>query len=196
MMLKDLILKNRSYRRFYQNVKIEKCDLIELVDLARLSPSPKNKQIIRFMVFNDEKINSEIFENLVWAGYLKEWAGPVEGERPSAYIILLADKKLSVSFDADLVNTAYGIACQSILLGAVEKGFGGCTIAALKKENLKKVLELKDNFEILCVIALGKPKEEIVIEEIDEDTDIKYYRDDKQRHHVPKRKLQNIIINF
>ncbi len=189
-MIKDLIIKNRSYRRFYQDIKIDRKDLVDLVDLARLSPSPKNKQVLKFLIFNDEVKNSEIFENLAWAAYLKDWKGPIEGERPSAYIILLADKILSPFFEADMVNTAFGIACQSILLGAVEKGFGGCLIGNIKKEKLKKVINLDEKFEILIVIALGKPKEEI-----DDEEDIKYFRDENQKHHVPKRKLMNLIIN-
>lgn len=195
-MIKDLILKNRSYRRFYQDFAVTKNDLADLIELARLSPSPKNKQVLKFMIFNEKEINSEIFETLAWAGYLKDWSGPSEGEKPAAYIILLADKTLSNSFDADLVNVAYGIACQSILLGAVEKGFGGCIIAAVKREILKKIIKIDDNLEILCVIALGKPKEEIVLEDIDNMGDIKYYRDENQKHHVPKRKLKDLIINF
>jgi len=191
-MFKDLILKNRSYRRFYQDIKIEGNELLELVDFARLSPSPKNKQILKFMIANTDNVNSKIFENLAWAGYLKEWDGPVIGERPSAYIIILADKKLSTSLEADYTNTAYGIACQSILLGAVEKGFGGCIIGAIKKNNLRNILNINESFEILCVIALGKPKEEIVIYDIDENEDIKYWRDENQIHHVPKRRMKDI----
>jgi len=193
-MIKDLILKNRSYRRFYQDFKIEKNDLYELVDLARLSPSPKNKQILKFMICNDADKNEQIFRQLAWAGYLLNWNGPEEGEKPSAYIIVLGDSNLSVSFEADYTNTSYGICCQSILLGAVEKELGGCIIASIKRENLKNILNLKPNFEILCVIALGKPKEEVIIDELVEGNDIRYWRDENKIHHVPKRKLEDIIV--
>jgi len=194
-MIKDLILKNRSYRRFEQDFVIEKQELIDLVDLARLSPSPKNKQIIKFFLSNDVITNQLIFQQLGWAGYLTNWNGPEESEKPSAYIILLGDSNLSHSFEADFTDTAYGIYCQSILLGAVEKELGGCIIASIKRDLLKDALNLDEHFEILCVIALGKPIEEVVIDNLSNSNDIRYWRDDNQIHHVPKRKLEDIIIN-
>ena len=188
-MLKDLILKNRSYRRFYQDYKISINDLKDLVELARLSPSGRNLQPLKYFLSADKNTNEKIFSTLAWAGYLKDWDGPVKGERPSAYIIILGDTSLTNNFYCD-----HGIVSQSMLLGAVEKGLGGCIFASIKREKLKTLLNIENYLEVLLVIALGKPKEEIVIEDVMED-DIKYYRDEKQVHHVPKRKLRELIIN-
>jgi len=187
--IRDLILKNRSYRRFYQEVDIKLETLKELVDLARLSPSAANKQPLKYILSCDPKKNTLIFPHLAWAGYLKDWPGPGEGERPSAYIIMLGDTEISQSFSIDL-----GIATQSILLGAVEKGLGGCNIASVNKEALRKALEIPNRYEILHVIALGKTKETVVIETAGADGDIKYWRDSQGIHHVPKRPLDEIII--
>ena len=126
----------------------------------------------------------------MWASYLKDWDGPVEGERPSAYIVVLGDTDIFKNFFWD-----HGIAAQSILLGAAEKGLGGCQFGSFKKESLRKVLEIKDQYEILMVIALGKAKENVVLEELEDPADIKYWRDEKKIHHVPKRKLEDIILN-
>jgi len=188
-MLKDLILKNRSYRRFYEDYKISKDDLKELVDLARLSASGRNLQPLKYYLSADEETNGKIFSTLAWAGYLKEWAGPEEGERPSGYIIILGDTRLTKNYFCD-----HGIASQSILLGAVEKGLGGCIFASVQREKLKNLLQIEEYFEVLLVLAIGKPKEEVVIEDVKND-DIKYYRDENQVHHVPKRELDHIIIN-
>jgi nitroreductase len=188
-MLKEIIHKNRSYRRFDQNHTIRMETLRELVDLARHSASGANLQPLKYFLSCDPKINSRIFATLAWAGYLKDWPGPGEGERPSAYIVMLGDTRVSKNYAVD-----EGIACQSILLGAVEKGLGGCIIATIKKDALRKELGVPDYLEISLVIAIGKPNETVKIEYIDATGDIKYWRDEKSVHHVPKRKLEDIII--
>lgn len=188
-MLKDLIIKNRSYRRFHQNEKIEFETLKALVDLARFSASGANKQPLKHILSCDPGKNAQIFPCLAWAGYLTDWPGPIEGERPSAYIIILGDKEISNSFGVD-----HGIAAQSILLGATEKGLGGCIIASVQKDELRKVLNIPDKFEILLVLAIGKPKEKVLIEEVGIDGNIKYWRDNEGVHHLPKRRLEDIIL--
>ncbi|HNX57288.1 MAG TPA: nitroreductase family protein, partial [Prolixibacteraceae bacterium] len=90
-MIKDLISKNRTYRRFYQSEKITAEQLREWVDLARNSASARNAQSLKYILSTDESFSAQIFELLGWAGYLTTWPGPVEGERPSAYIVLLND---------------------------------------------------------------------------------------------------------
>jgi nitroreductase len=188
-MLKDLVLKNRSYRRFYQEVVVELKTLRELVDLARLSASALNLQPLKYVLSCEPQKNALIFPHLGWAGYLKDWPGPAEGERPSAYIIILGDTEISRAFGCD-----HGIAAQSILLGATERGLGGCMIATVKRQELSQALGIAPCCEILLVIALGKPKETVVIEEVGPDGDVKYWRDSQSGHHVPKRALDDIII--
>ena len=188
-MIYDLVLKNRSYRRFYEDFTIDRETLMELVDLARLSPCGRNQQSLKFYLSTGEK-NDVIFESLSWAGYLIDWDGPIQGERPSAYIVVLDDLSIGKSINADA-----GIACQSMLLGAVEKGLGGCIFGSVDREKLASNLELPDNFEINLVVALGKPKEVIVIDDIGADGDFKYWRDDAQVHHVPKRTIEELVIN-
>lgn len=191
MKLCDLVLKNRSYRRFYENVPIEHDTLKQLVNLARLSGSASNLQPLKYMLSSDSEMNASIFPYLRWAGYLKDWDGPSEGERPSGYIFILGDKSIVKSVDCD-----HGIAAQSILLGAVEFGFGGCMIGSIQRTGLCKVMRIPDHFEILLVIALGKPKETVEIEAIESDGDVKYWRDENDIHHVPKRSLDEIIVKF
>jgi len=190
-MIKDLILKNRSCRRFYQEHSIDINTLKQLVDLARLSASAGNLQPLKYILSCDPEKNALIFPCLAWAGYLKDWEGPVEGERPSAYIIILGDTQISKVFGCD-----HGIASQSILLGAAEKGLGGCMIGSIHREQLHNALHIPERYEILLVLALGKPREKAVIEEIGPDGDIKYWRDSKGVHHVPKRPLDEIIIGI
>ncbi len=188
-MLKDLVHKNRSYRRFDQSVSIDIQTLRELVDLARHSASGNNLQPLKFILSCDPETNAKIFPLLGWAGQLKEWPGPSEGERPSAYIIILGDTEISPTFGCNHV-----IAAQSILLGATERGFGGCMIATVKVKELSKDFGIPSRYKVLLVIALGKPIEKVVIEPVGPSGDIKYYRDDEGVHHVPKRSLDELII--
>lgn len=188
-MIYDLIKKNRTYRRFEQNYKINQDTLKELIDLARLSSSGANLQPLKYILSNTEEKNNLIFHHLKWAGYFKDWDGPEEGEKPSAYIIMLGDKNISTNYLWD-----HGIACQSMLLGACEKGLGGCMFGAVNKKGLKEALNIKDQLEIILVIALGKPKEVVVLEELKDSKNIKYWRDENGVHHVPKRKLEDIIV--
>ncbi len=189
-MLKDLIVKNRSYRRFHQDRHIAVETLRELVDLARLSASAANRQTLKYVLSSDPELNARIFDTLAWAGYLKDWSGPAEGERPSAYIVMLHDTKISKDLDCD-----HGIAAQSILLGAAERGLGGCMLGSVKRKNLKKALDIPGRYEIPLVIALGVPNERVVLEELGDDGSIKYWRDEEGTHHVPKRSLDEIILD-
>ena len=191
MKLRELVLRNRSYRRFHQEVSIEHQTLRELVDLARLSASGGNHQPLKYILSCDPEKNATIFSQLGWAAYLKDWSGPAKGERPSAYIIILGDRKVWKSFGPD-----HGIAAQSILLGATERGLGGCIIATIRKERLRQALSIPDHYEILLVLALGVPKETVVIEALGPGGNIKYWRDEQGTHHVPKRSLDEIILDL
>jgi len=187
--MKELVAKTRSYRRFHEDFKIETGTLRDLVDLARLSASAMNLQPLKYIISNDPKKNAVIFANIGWAAYLKDWPGPAAGERPSAYIIVLGDTELSKAFGCD-----HGIAAQNILLGASEKGLGGCMIGTIHRKELAASLNINSRYEILLVIAIGKPKEKVVIEPLNKSGDVKYWRDNEGVHHVPKRSLDEIII--
>ena len=187
-MLHDLVGRTRSYRRFQGNVPVDLSTLRALVDLARLGGSARNIQPLKYVLINESSANAAIFPHLGWAGYLKDWPGPEEGERPAAYIICLLDTRLSREADCDL-----GIASQNLLLGAVEKGLGDCRIASFAP-GLREVLALEEHLEILLVVAIGRPVETVVCEECEPGGHIKYWRDGEQVHHVPKRSLKEIIV--
>jgi nitroreductase len=188
-MLEDLIRKNRSYRRFHQDVPVDIETLRALVNLARLSASGSNLQPLKYILSCQPETNARIFPHTRWAGYLKDWSGPAEGERPAAYIVILGDTEIRQSFGCD-----HGIAAQSIMLGATERGLGGCMIGSIDHNGLRQMLDIPKQYEILLILALGKPKETVVLEEVAPDGDIRYYRDAQGVHHVPKRSLNELIL--
>jgi len=186
----DNVKANRSCRRFYEEVAVTRDQLMQLIDFARLSPSGANRQALRYFISCSPVQNDKVFSSLGWAAYLKDWQGPAAGERPAAYIVLVQDQGYKM-----VSNLDPGIAAQTILLGSVEAGLGGCMIGNINQTLLRQALNIPEQYEILLVIAIGKPKEEIVIDEIDPDGDIKYWRDENQTHHVPKRQLKDIVLN-
>jgi nitroreductase len=188
-MMTDLVRRNRSYRRFSQKDAVTIQTLRELIELARLSPSGGNLQPLKYVLSCDSLTNEVIFKHLTWAIYLKDWPGPGEGERPAAYIIILGDKTIAGSFGYDA-----GIATQSILLGAVERGLGGCILGSVAREKLKLALDLPEHLDLLLVLALGKPVEEVVIDPLGPDGRIQYWRDGQDVHHVPKRAAEELIF--
>ena len=188
MSFKELVLKTRSYRRFDQATPVSLDTLRELVDLARQAASGSNIQPLKYVLSADRATNARIFPHTRWAGYLKDWSGPAEGERPAAYVVILGDTELHREFDRDL-----GIAAQTIMLGATECGLGGCMIGSIDREQLRAVLGVAERYKILLVLALGKPVETVVLEPVGPEGDIRYYRDEAGVHHVPKRSLEEIV---
>lgn len=188
-MIKDLVLSNRSYRRFNQSKRMSPVTLRELVDLARLTPSGRNMQPLKYLLVTSEDACAKLYPQLSWAGYLQDWDGPIEDERPAAYMIMLGDTTLAPNFGIDP-----GIAAQTILLGAVELGLGGCILGTIKREEIRALFEIPAHLDVLYVIALGEPVEKVVVEEVSGDGDIKYWRDDEQVHHLPKRVLADVIV--
>jgi nitroreductase len=185
---KQLVIKNRTYRRFDQRFCIRRSLLRALVDLGRLSASGGNIQPLKYMLACDPAQNALIFPCLAWAGYLKSWPGPAEGERPTAYIVILGDTALRRECQYDA-----GIAAQSIMLGAAALGLGGCMIGSIRRDLLRATLKVAKRYEMLLVLALGRPAEKVVLGKV-RGGNIKYWRDSKSAHHVPKRSLKEIVL--
>ena len=187
--IRDLVVKNRSYRRFDESYVISRDDLVELISLARCTASAANRQPLKYILSADSETNDLIFPCLAWAAYLKDWDGPTPGERPSAYIAILLDETIAKDPLCD-----DGIVAQTILLGAVEKGLGGCIIASIQRERLARELGIPESLKIRLVICLGKPSEKAVLEDLEPGGDIRYWRDEQGIHHVPKRGVDELIV--
>jgi nitroreductase len=189
MDFKKIVTKNRSCRRFHEDRRIGAETLRGWVDLARQTPSGRNMQPLKYRLVHDPEECAALFPLTAWAGYLTEWPGPEEGERPAAYIVTCNDTALAGESRWD-----QGIAAQTILLAATEAGYGGCIIGAFRKPELVELLSLPENLVPVLVLALGVPKETVVLTEVGPDGDIKYYRDEAGTHYVPKRALEEVII--
>jgi len=189
---KELILKNRSYRGFDSSRKISDEEMKNIIDMARLSPSSSNIQPLKFFFSNQNDMNEKILPCLKFGGALPKLHLPFKGTEPTGYIVICLDN--SVDSNVNKFMRDVGIVSQSMLLAAVSMGLGGLNIGAFEKQNLIDAIELADNFTPLLVLAIGKPIENIQIDEIENGADTKYYRDDTGTHHVPKRKLEDVML--
>ncbi|MDZ7642598.1 MAG: nitroreductase family protein [Desulfurivibrio sp.] len=191
-MFQELVKRTRTIRRFQEAEPVAPAVLRELVELARFGGSARNCQPLRFLLVTERQRRERIFPHLGWAGYLADWPGPVAGERPAAYIVcLLVRDRLAGS-----EREAYcdlGIATQNMLLGAAAKGIFGCRIGSFS-DRLADELAIDDAHQILLVLALGYPAEQVVLAEVPPDGSIRYWRDAAGVHHVPKRSLEDITI--
>ena len=185
-MLKDLVVRNRSTRKYYQDVAVSRETLLELVELARLSPSGGNRQLLKYYISCEPEINAVIYDQIGLGG------NPPEGERPSAYIIILNDTKLGTYGHMEV---DHGIAAQSILLGATEQELGGCMVGMVNRKELRKALNIPERYEILLVLTIGKPKETYIFEPVDPSTgNVRGWWDEHGTRHIPKRNLEDLII--
>ncbi len=186
----DLVVRARTYRRFDEGVPIPETSLRTWVDCARLSPSAQNRQPLRYVIVSGKQKCNRVFPTLKWAAALPEWAGPAQGERPCAYLIIC-------SKDANaLTPIDVGIAAQSIKLAAQDDGFGSCMFKSFQKEQLARAIDLDtQEYAIELVIAFGVPAERVVVEPLSFDAEnFDYWRDGEGVHHVPKYLLDDVII--
>lgn len=189
--VKGLLERDRSVRRFEENRRISRETLERLIDLTRYCASGRNLQPLKYRIVTDKEECERVFPLLAWAGYFENWSGPEEGERPVAYIVQCLDSRLTKNCLCD-----DGLQLQAITLGATSLNIGGCIIKSFQIMPLKEVLNLPEWTQPLYVLALGYSKEKVQIEilEVETPESIKYYRTPDGMHHVPKRPLESLLI--
>lgn len=180
--------KQRRTIRKYKDKKIDDDKLIKFVEYARLSPSGSNTQPVKYMIINDDETGDKIFSNTRWAGYLKGAGTPSFDERPRAYILLLVDTRIKENCQHDI-----GAAAQAIQLMAYNEGIGCCWIGSINRDEVAQICNLESHLKIDTLIAFGYPAESPLFEDV-KDGDIKYYKDETGRLHVPKRSVGEVLI--
>jgi len=189
MSVYDLILKRRTIRKFKQQ-KIDKSILEKLANAARFAPSAANLQPLKYAIVEEKEKVDTVFQHVRWAGYIAPDGTPEESERPVAFIIILLDNRIKKGYyDMDV-----GAAAQNIMLAAQEEGIGTCWICSVNRDEIKSLFKIPDEFDVSSVIALGYPAESPVVE--DENGSIKYYKDESGVLHVPKRRLEDVMLNL
>ncbi len=189
MEIKELLKLNRTFRRFEQSPKPTIQELTDWVGSMRFTASGRNAQPLKYIIVTEEELCHKICASVGWAGYLKDWAGPQKDEEPTAYLVQLLDKKI-----APKVHLDEGLQLEALSLLAREAGFGTCILSAFSQKEIKEMLKLEDDFQILSILAIGSPKEEVIVVDLENpDDSVAYYRDEEGKHYVPKRKAEELV---
>lgn len=188
-LIRELLIADRSVRRFDSSRKLSEDFLKKLVELTRYCASGANLQPLRYRLVIEESECDLLFPSLAWAGYLPDWAGPSERERPVAYLVQCIDTEIGSGQPCD-----QGLQLQAITLGATAEGIGCCIIKAFKPDSLRNALKLSPRYTPCHVLALGYPAERVEITDVSSNGDIRYFRDENSTHWVPKRPLCDLII--
>lgn len=193
-----LVRRARTCRRFDESMRVPREFLLELVELAHLAPCGANAQRLRFHVVSDAEECSSLFEKLTWAGALKDWSGPVEGERPTGYIAILAERPAPGKPAAPIIEADAGIAAQTMMLAArsATPEVAACMFKAFPPRAIDVMGLDGDKYEVKLIMVFGVPAETQVIDAIDSNPDgsINYWRDEARVHHVPKRPLADVLV--
>lgn len=177
----------RTIRKFSQK-PIEREMLERYINAARLAPSAANMQPLKYCIVDAPAPLSAVFDAVKWAAYIAPKGNPAENERPTAFIMVLADTTIKSSgYELDA-----GAAIQNILLSAWEDGIGSCWMGAIDRDAIRKILSIPEQLLIVSAIALGYKAEDSRIEPLE--SSVKYWKDADGMYHVPKRSVQDILI--
>lgn len=192
-MIKDLVRANRSYRGYDESRRVTREELVELVDCARLTASSVNQQPLKYYIAWEKEEVDRIQSLTKWARGLPDLTLPHQGKCPTAFIIICQDKNLSdnlARFQKDV-----GIVAQTMLLAATEMGLGGCMVGNFGAGSVSEAVGLPENLAPLLIVAIGKPDEQVVLTEVSEGESVAYYRDEADVHYVPKRRLEDVLLD-
>lgn len=183
-----LVRQARSHRRYSHSAAISRDTVTQLVDIARNIPSAMNAQPLRYRIVTDAQECDAIFQCTNWAQGLRTGPAPTPQERPSAWIVIVSvPTKIDPGIDI-------GIAAQTINLAAAAAGYRTCMLLSIDRVKIRQVLNLPADAKIELLISVGKPGEQVAIEELAADSQMPYWRTPDQVHHVPKRRLADVII--
>lgn len=135
-------IKTRRCVRQYKDEAIKEDALKEIIDAARLAPTARNVQPWHFIVVTEKEVLKKIADLTDHGKFIAYAAACV--------IVCCEDTKYYLE---DGCN-----ASENILLAAKSFGIGGCWVAGDKKsycEDIKKLLEVPDDYKIISLLPLG-----------------------------------------
>lgn len=162
MELITAIKERRSIRKF-QDKKIPRELLEEIVNISAYAPSWKNTQVARYVIVDDEATIKALANEEVAYGFKENIAALEE----AAALLILTYVKGRSGYDRDGSFSTEkgdrwqmfdaGIAAQTFCLVAHEKGLGTVIQGYFDEAAIRKIVELPEDQEIAALIPMGYP---------------------------------------
>ncbi len=181
----ETIISRRTIRRFNQKPLNPEL-LLKPINAARMAPSGGNLQPLHYLIVTEKELCARLFTTLGWAAYIQPKWIPQVDERPTAYIVILVTNTTTPYYRYDV-----GFAAANIIITAEAEGVSSCILCNIQKEKIQSIFKIPETYSVDMVIALGCKAESPVVEERDDI--VKYWRDDHEVLHVPKRKLDSLV---
>ena len=142
----EAIQERRSIRN-YQDNPVEREKLERILEAGRLAPSAKNVEPWHFIAVTDAQ-KRKALSGGTWAKFLSQ--SPL-------VIVACGDKKASPDWYAIDVALAVG----NMVLTAVSEGLGTCCVGSFSEKDVKALLKVPENFEVLVMLAVGYPGDKV-----------------------------------
>ncbi len=120
----------------------------QILEAGKWAPSGLNNQAWRFIVVRNEEIKMELSKLTEYGATIKN--APV-------LIVVFLDRDHMYHYTKDVQSI--GACTQNMLLAIHSLGFGGVWLGEIlkNKEMVNKVLEAPESYELMAVVALGRP---------------------------------------
>ncbi len=187
MTVYEAVKERHTIRKFTQEPPVRE-ELLQIVDSARLAPYGANAQPLKYAIVTDEGKRRELYPYIKYAGFLKDW-DPAFEECPTAFIVILNDTAIKPTAKSECDS---GIALASMCLAARELGYGSVCLGAINRAEIKKTLGLDERYDITYLLGIGYPAQ--TGEVFDYTDDLKYYFDENGNVHVPKRTMDEVLV--
>ncbi len=154
----ELVRKRESTRK-YLSKPVPRGIIDQCLEAARLAPSACNSQPWSFLVVDDANTINEIVKKSMSGLYAMN---KFVKTAPVVIIVITEQSVYAARMGGMLRNVKYnlidiGIACDHLILQAVELGLGTCWLGWFNEKALKKVLGLPRSTHVDVAISMGYP---------------------------------------
>ena len=148
------VIRTRRSIRSYKPDPIPKEVLTRVLDAARIAPSGSNRQPWKFIVVKDEELKRRIAKACHNQMFIAEAPVVIVA---CGYNIHYNRGEYMGDFSM-LVDVS--IAFTHLILAARAEGLGTCWIGSFNNEEIKRILSIPEEVNVVAITPLGYPKDE------------------------------------
>lgn len=150
MSVMEAIEKRKSIRA-YQDKAIEQDQLDKILEAGRLAPSATNQQAWKFVLVTDPELRQQMVPACRNQAFV--------GQAPLVMVVCSNEiKDMPCGQPARTIDCA--IALSYMQLQAAELGIGSCWLGAFSADQVREVLHIPEEYQIVAVSPFGYPAAE------------------------------------